>query len=82
MGSVSGKKCKATHEINENDQCDSVVDEEATVEGLVAEVLGDPREVGADAVVFPTQTSDKFPFLITLFVLCIAHDSLFYHFFI
>jgi hypothetical protein len=39
------------------------VDAEATGEGLVADALVEPREVGTDAVVPPTQTGDEFPYL-------------------
>ena len=62
MGSVFGRKRKATREINGNDPSDTAVDGEATEEGLVAEVHVEPREEGTDAVVPPPQTSDKFPF--------------------
>jgi hypothetical protein len=63
MGSVSGRKRRATREVSGNDPSDIAVDEEATGEGLVAEVPVEPREVGTDAVVPPTQTSYESPFL-------------------
>ncbi len=64
MGSVSGRKRRAAREVNNgNDPSDTVVDEEKTGEGLVTEVLVEPREVGTDAAVPPTQTSDESPFL-------------------
>ena len=62
MGSVSGRKRRAPREINGNDPSDTAVDDEATEEGLIAEVPIDPREVGADVVVLPIQTSDEFLF--------------------
>ena len=63
MGSVSGRKRRAAREVNGNDPSDTAVDEEETGEGLVTEVLVEPREVGTDAAVSPTQTSDESPFL-------------------
>jgi len=77
MGSVSGRKRSATREINGNDPSDIVMDEEATGEGLVAEVHFEPREVGTDVDVLPTQTCDEFHFFLTIFVLCVKHDSVF-----
>lgn len=61
MGSVSGRKRRANRDINGIDPSDTAVDEEATGEGLVAEATVEPREVGTDAVVPPTQAGDKFP---------------------
>ena len=63
MGSVSGRKRRAVREVNRNDPSDTAVDVEATGEGLVAELYVEPREVGTDAVVPPTQTGDESPFL-------------------
>jgi hypothetical protein len=63
MGSVSGRKRRVTREINGSDPSDTAVDAEATGEGLVADALVEPREVGTDAVVPPTQTGDEFPYL-------------------
>ncbi len=77
MGSVSGRKRRAAREVNGNDPSDTAVDEEETGEGLVAEVRVEPREVGTDVVVPPTQTSDESPFFMVISVLCIEHDSLF-----
>ncbi len=54
MGSVSGRKRRAAREVNGNDPGDTAVDEEETGEGLVTEVLVEPREVGTDATVPPT----------------------------
>jgi hypothetical protein len=54
MGSVSGRKPRATHEINGNDPSDTAVDKKATWEGLVAEVHVEPRKIGTDAVVPPS----------------------------
>ena len=62
MGSVSGRKRRAVREVNGNDPSDAAVDEEAIGEGLVAEVLVEPREAGTDAAAPPTQTGDKSPF--------------------
>ncbi len=63
MGSVSGRKPRAAREVNGNDPRYTAVDEEETWEGLVvAEVLVEPREVGTDAVIPPTQTCDESPF--------------------
>jgi len=54
MGPVSGRKRRAAREVNGNAPSDTIVDEEAIGEGLVAEVLVEPREEGTDAVVPPT----------------------------
>ncbi len=62
MGSVSGRKRRATREVNGNDPSDTAVDEEETGEGLDTEVLVKPREVRTDAAVPPTQTGDESPF--------------------
>ncbi len=52
----------AACEVNGNDPSDTAVDGEETREGLVTEVPVEPREVGTDAVVPPTQTSDESSF--------------------
>jgi len=62
MGSVSGRKRRATREVSGNDPSDIAVDEEATGKGLVAEVPIQPRELGTGAVVPPTHTGDEFLF--------------------
>ena len=62
MGSVSGRKRRATREINGNEPSDTAVDEEAIGEGLVAEIPVDPREVGPDVAVLLTHTGDEFLF--------------------
>ena len=62
MGSVSGRKRRAAREVNGNDPSDTAVDEEETGEGLVTEVLVEPREVGTDAAAPPTKTGDESPF--------------------
>jgi hypothetical protein len=57
------RKRRATRDINGNDPSDTAGDEETTGEGSIAKVLVAPSEVGTDAVVLPSKTSDKFPFL-------------------
>jgi len=59
---VSGRKRKATRDINGNDSNETAGDEKATGEGSVAEVPDSPREVGMDTVELLSQTGDEPPF--------------------